>query len=124
VICEYQSYAEEHIMRIIQAILFQGIEGRMEEIQRTLSSVLKEAATIEQRLATSAWLVGEAFSAADVVVFPGIQMLLRSLERREAHELRTRFLPVESNFPAIAAWIGRVQSLPGYERTVPPHWKE
>jgi glutathione S-transferase len=124
VICEYQSYAEEHIMRIIQAILFQGIEGRMEEIERTLSSVLKEAATIEQRLATSAWLVGEAFSAADVVVFPGIQMLLRSLERREAHELRTRFLPVEGNFPAIAAWIGRVQSLPGYERTVPPHWKE
>ena len=87
-ICEYQSYAEEHIMRIIQAILFQGIEGRMEEIERAMGFVLKEAATIEQRLATSAWLVGEGFSAADIVVFPGIQMLLRSLERREAQELR------------------------------------
>jgi hypothetical protein len=31
---------------------------------------------------------------------------------------------LESNFPAIAAWIGRVQQLPGYEKTVPPHWKE
>jgi glutathione S-transferase len=124
VICEYQSYAEEHIMRIIQAILFQGIEGRMEENERVMGYVLKEAGTIERRLATSAWLVGEAFSAADIVVFPGIQMLLRSLERREAHELRTRFLPLQSNFPAIAAWIGRVQALPGYERTVPPHWKE
>jgi glutathione S-transferase len=124
VICEYQSYAEEHIMRIIQAILFQGIEGRMEEIERALGSVLREAATIEQRLTTSAWLVGEGFSAADVVVFPGIQMLLRSLERREAQELRPRFLPLERNFPAIAAWVGRVQMLPGYERTVPPHWKE
>jgi glutathione S-transferase len=124
VICEYQSYAEEHIMRIIQAILFQGIEGRMEELERALGSVLREAATIEQRLTTSAWLVGEGFSAADVVVFPGIQMLLRSLERREAQELRPRFLPLERNFPAIAAWVGRVQGLPGYERTVPPHWKE
>jgi glutathione S-transferase len=124
VVCEYQSYAEEHIMRIIQAILFQGVEGRMEEVERAMGYVLKEAGTIEQRLATSAWLVGEAFSAADIVVFPGIQMLLRSLDRREAHELRTRFLPLESNFPAIAAWIGRVQTLPGYERTVPPHWKE
>jgi glutathione S-transferase len=124
VICEYQSYAEEHIMRIIQAILFQGIEGRMEELERALGSVLREAATIEQRLTTSAWLVGEGFSAADVVVFPGIQMLLRSLERREAQELRPRFLPLERNFPAIAAWVGRVQALPGYERTVPPHWKE
>ena len=124
VICEYQSYAEEHIMRIIQAILFQGVEGRMEEVERAMTYVLKEAATIEQRLATSAWLVGEAFSAADIVVFPGIQMLLRSLERREAQELRARFLPLENNLPAIAAWIGRVQALPGYERTVPPHGKE
>lgn len=124
VVCEYQSYAEEPIMRIIQAILFQGVEGRMEEIERVMGFVLKEAATIEHRLATSAWLVGEAFSAADIVVFPGIQMLLRSLERREAHDLRARFLPLESNFPAIAAWVGRVQALPGYERTVPPHWKE
>ena len=96
----------------------------MEEIERVLGLVLKEAATIENRLASSAWLVGEAFSAADVVVFPGIQMLLRSLERREAQELRARLLPLESNFPAIAAWTGRVQALPGYERTVPPHWKE
>ena len=96
----------------------------MEEIERTLGYVLREAATIEQRLTTSAWLVGEAFSSADIVVFPGIQMLLRSLDRREAQELRPRFLPLESNFPAIAAWIGRVQALPGYERTVPPHWKE
>ena len=47
VICEYQSYAEEHIMRIIQAILFQGVEGRMEEIERVMGYVLKEAATIE-----------------------------------------------------------------------------
>ena len=124
VICEYQSYAEEHIMRIIQAILFQGVEGRMEEIDRTMGSVLREAATIEQRLTTSEWLVGENFSAADIIVFPGIQMLLRSLERREAQELRARFLPLESNFPAIAAWVGRVQSLPGYGKTVPPHWKE
>ena len=124
VICEYQSYAEEHLMRIIQAILFQGVEGRMEEVERAMVYVLKEAATIEQRLAASAWLVGEAFSAADIIVFPGIQMLLRSLDRREAQELRARFLPLEGNFPAIAAWIGRVQALPGYERTVPPHWKE
>ena len=45
-------------------------------------------------------------------------MLLRALERREAQELRARLLPLEANFPAIAAWISRVEALPGYERTV------
>jgi glutathione S-transferase len=124
VIGEYQSYAEEHIQKVIYVILFQGVEARMEEVERAMSYVLAEARTIEKRLATSEWLVGEAFSAADIVVFPGIQMLLRALERREAQELRARFLPVEKNFPAIAAWIERVKALPGYERTYPPHWKE
>lgn len=124
VICEYQSYAEEHIQKIIYAILFQGVEGRMEEVERAMNFVLAEARTIEQRLATSSWLVGESFSAADIVVFPGVQMLLRALDRREAQELRGRFLPLETNFPAIAAWSKRIEALPGYERTYPPHWRE
>ena len=95
----------------------------MEEIERAMNVVAGEARTIEQRLSNSAWLVGEAFSAADIVIFPGIQMLLRALERREAQELRARLLPLDANFPAIAAWIRRIEALPGYERTYPPHWR-
>lgn len=124
VICEYQSYAEEHIQKIIYTILFQGAEERVEEVERAMGHVRNEARTIEARLSASSWLVGEAFSAADIVVFPAIQMLLRALERREAQGLRMRLLPLEANFPAIAAWIRRIEALPGYERTYPPHWRE
>lgn len=124
VISEYEWYAEEHIQKVIYIILFQGVEGHLDEIERAMSYVLTEARTIERRLSTSEWLVGESFSAADIVVFPGIQMLLRALDRREAHELRGRFTPIDANFPAIAAWIKRVEGLPGYERTYPPHWRE
>ena len=124
VICEYEWYAEDHIQKLIYVILFQGIEGHMEEIERAMSHMLNEASTIERRLAASDWLVGEQFSAADIVVFPGIQTLLRALERREAQELRARLLPLDVNFPAIARWIERVQALPGYEKTYPPHWRE
>jgi glutathione S-transferase len=124
VICEYQSYAEEHIQKIIYAILFQGAEARAEEVERAMGYVMAEARTIESRLSTSSWLVGEAFCAADIVVYPGLQMLLRVLDRREAEDLRARFLPLEANFPAIAAWAQRIAALPGYERTYPPHWKE
>jgi glutathione S-transferase len=122
VICEYQAYAEEYINRIMRAIYFDGLDTRIEEITRAMHVVAGEARTIEQRLAQSDWLVGESFSAADAVVFPGIQLLLRSLERREAGELRSRLLPLEANYPAVARWVARVASLPGYARTVPPHW--
>ncbi|PZN31095.1 MAG: glutathione S-transferase family protein [Proteobacteria bacterium] len=124
VIAEYQAYVEDQLMRIISAILFQGVEERIEEVERAVRVVESEARTIEGRLAKSEWLVGEAFSAADIAVFPGIQILLRALARREAAELRNRLLPLETNYPAIAAWIRRIEALPGYERTYPPHWRE
>jgi len=123
VICEYQAYAEEQITKIISAIFFQGLEGRVEEIAKSVQLVANEARTIESRLAASNWLVGDSFSAADIVVFPGIQLLLRALERREAQELRNRFIPLDANFPSIAAWVRRVENLPGYDRTYPPHWR-
>jgi glutathione S-transferase len=124
VICEYEWYAEDHIQKIIHAILFEGVDERMEELERSFAFVTSEARRIENRLAASSWLVGNDFSAADIVVFPGIRVFLRALDRREAEDLRGRLLPIEANFPAIDAWIKRVEALPGYERTFPPHWRE
>jgi glutathione S-transferase len=117
-------YVEEHITRIIAAIFFQGLEGRPDEIAKAMQVVASEARTIEGRLAKSPWLVGESLSAADIVVYPGIQLLLRALERREAQDIRARFLPLESHYPALAAWMRRVEALPGYEKTFPPHWRD
>jgi len=43
--------------------------------------------------------------------------------QRSAAELGARFLPMERNYPALARWIERIEALPGYERTYPPHWR-
>jgi hypothetical protein len=51
-------------------------------------------------------------------------LLLRAMDKREAGDLRSRFLPMEATYPAIARWIRRVEGLPGYDRTYPPHWRE
>ena len=86
--------------------------------------VASEARTIEGRLSKSNWIVGENFSAADMVFFPSIQLLLRALKRPVAADLSSRFLPLETNYPALGRWLARVEALPGYERTYPPHWRE
>jgi glutathione S-transferase len=88
-----------------------------------MHAVASEARTIEGRLSKGDWVVGEACSAVDMVIFPGIQLLKRALERPEARELSSRFMPVEVNYPALGRWLERVASLPGYERTYPPHWR-
>jgi glutathione S-transferase len=124
VICEYQAYAESHLMQIVSAVFFENIDERVEEVTKATHIVAGEARTIEGRLSKADWLVGEHVSAADLVVFPGIMLLLRAMEKREAGELRSRFLPMETTYPAISRWIARMSALPGFERTYPPHWRE
>jgi glutathione S-transferase len=124
VICEYQAYAEQHVTQIVSAVFLETLDQDLEEVTRAMHLVAGEARTIEGRLSTSDWLVGEQPSAADLVVFPGIMLLLRAMEKREAGDLRSRFVPMETTYPAIARWIRRVEQLPGYERTYPPHWRE
>lgn len=124
VICEYQAYAEPHVTSIVNSIFFRGPNSRVEDLTRSIHAVAGEARTIEARLSKSDWVVGESYSAADMVIFPGIQVLLRALRRPEARDLSSRFLPLEVNYPALGRWIARVEALPGYERTYPPHWRE
>jgi glutathione S-transferase len=129
VICEYQAYIEPHLMHIVEAIFDRSPAARAnpqlrtEKITDDMHHVANEARTIEARLAKSDWVVGESCSAVDMVIFPGIQLLRRALERPEARELSSRFMPVEVNYPALGRWLARVESLPGYEKTYPPHWR-
>jgi glutathione S-transferase len=123
VICEYQAYIEPQLRTITRAV-FNG-EGDLagDEVTSAMHAVANEARTIEGRLSKGDWVVGDACSAVDMVIFPGIQLLKRALERSEARELSSRFMPVEVNYPALGRWLERVASLPGYERTYPPHWR-
>lgn len=124
VICEFQSYVEADLMNLVQAFFEKKTARRGDELAASMHVVAREARSIEMRLARSEWVVGESCSAADVVIFPSIQALLRALAKPEARDLSSRFLPLEVNYPAIGRWIERVAALPGYDRTFPPHWRD
>ncbi len=123
VICEYQAYIEPRLRRITSAIFDGDVDLSGDQITEAMHSVASDARTIEGRLSKSDWIVGDAYSAVDMVIFPGIQLLKRALERPVARELSSRFMPVEVNYPALGRWLARVAALPGYERTYPPHWR-
>ena len=123
VICEYQAYIEPHVTRVAQAVFSGAADLADDELATAIHAVASEARTIERRLSTSEWIVGDAYSAVDMVIFPGIQLLRRALEKPVARELSSRFMPVEVNYPALGRWLARVAAQPGYERTYPPHWR-
>jgi len=124
VICEFQAYAEDQVTNILRTVFGLAPSGPAPDLTEAMHVVASEARTIEGRLSKSNWIVGESCSAADMVIFPSIQLLRRALNRPAARDLSSRFLPIETHYPALGRWIARVEALPGYERTYPPHWRE
>jgi glutathione S-transferase len=83
-------------------------------------------AEIHQRLAEElpryeAALSGDFFSAelslADFTVYPRVRFICR-IDERQPGEDWGRHIP-----PRIADWMKRIEALPYYARTIPPHWK-
>jgi glutathione S-transferase len=124
VICEFQDFAEPALGKIVAAIFADKVAADLDALTDAMHVVAREARTIEGRLSKEQWIVGADYSATDMVIFPWIQLLRRALARDTAAELGARFLPMEKNYPALARWIARIESLPGYQRTYPPHWRE
>jgi glutathione S-transferase len=125
VICEYTAYIEPHVTKIARAIFSDQAQAELtgDEVTAAMHAVGSEARTIEGRLSKSEWIVGDAYSAVDMVIFPGIQLLKRALEKPQAAALSSRFMPLEVHYPALGRWLARVAAQPGYERTYPPHWR-
>ncbi len=122
VICEFAAYTEEHIGRICDALFSGRMPLHSDAITESMHTVGREARTIELRLSQSEWIVGDSYSAADMVIFPSIQLLRRALARPGGADLARRFLPIKANYPALGRWLDRIEALPGYTKTRPPHW--
>jgi glutathione S-transferase len=93
-----------------------GIDARIKEVHAELEGY-------DKKLAAGAWLVGDALSAADIVLFPAVMGLLRAATRPAAETLNLGVLPLEERYPALGAWRARIEALPGYDETYPPHWR-
>jgi glutathione S-transferase len=100
-----------------------GDKPRTAEIDEARAQVGRELDRLEARLADHDWLVGDAVSAADVAWFPTVRTYIRAAARNEARAREVNLHPLAEVYPNLARWVGRVEALPGYDRTFPPHWR-
>jgi glutathione S-transferase len=121
-ISEYMSYLHHPMARVWTPLLTGKSESLAGDIQSAVPEMSVELARMEDRLTRKPWLASDAMSAADVSVYPFVKLLLRAAGRKEADRFGLGLLPFESRYPALDAWTKRVEALPGYERTYPPHW--
>ncbi|MGH7821244.1 MAG: glutathione S-transferase family protein [Candidatus Binatia bacterium] len=122
-ISECESYLVPAATGVVRPLFFGGAAAKVAEIREEAASVRGELTILDATLRESPWIAGSSLTAADLAVFPFVQLLLRAGSREEAKPLDLRILPLTERFPSIAGWVNRVERLPGYERTYPPHWR-
>lgn len=122
-VSEGVSYLCDPIGKLTGPLFSGNTAGKETEIQAAATTIYPELARLEATLAKSPWLAGAAISAADIVVFPWVQLLVRAAAKEAAEPLNLQFLPLDVRYPHLTAWVKRVEALPGYERTYPPHWR-
>jgi glutathione S-transferase len=99
-----------------------GVE-KAETIKAAGATLLRELDFSEAALAKTQFLAGDVPTAADFCAFPNLQSICRAAGKESAKSLDLGVLPLAERFPNLASWVKRIESIPGYERTYPPHWK-
>jgi glutathione S-transferase len=78
---------------------------------------------LEEILEHQPFLAGSTVSAADIATMPILQMLARFGARLDAIDLSLGFDDLGRTHRSIAAWLGRLEMLRGYDAAYPPHWR-
>ena len=114
---ETDQYFAAPMERIVDQVLFTPQEKwKPERIARGRTALAAELERWETSLRGD-WLAGGEVSAADFTLYPLIALTQR-MQRRKPD------LDVEAMLgPRLRAWMSRVEALPYFRKTWPPHWK-
>lgn len=109
-------YLDQANRKILLQILFTKKEDwEDKQIRSGREAVAVELQNFETMIAGD-YFAGE-LSAADFTIYPMVALVLRA-------DIRKPDLDMASLIgPKMSAWMKRVESLPFFEKTYPPHWK-
>jgi glutathione S-transferase len=105
-----------HGMEALGDLLFGAEPPDAAAVAQAREAFLAEASVLEQS-SQAPFLAGEV-GAVDFTVYPIIALALRMQDRKQP-QLGIR----ESLGPRLSAWMRRMEALPYFDRTYPPHWK-
>jgi glutathione S-transferase len=130
VISEFECYVREPLAKVMRHLFVVGgapstpLTPTLDQAEAANEILRPELATLSRFVKGRQWLTGDRFGAADAAIYPYLRLLLRAATKADARARELALFPFTDAYPEIAAWFARVEALPGYERTYPPHWRE
>lgn len=116
---EADLYLAEAVTELFELTLFRQEKkpAAAAEIEDAHDHIMEELERLETQMA-GPYLAGE-LSLADFTVFPHVRLLKRVEDRQPGKGISDSRLPAK-----LKTWVRRIEALPYYEKTVPPHWKK
>lgn len=115
-------YNLERLVQDVIRPIYVGATEPPANWENNLAATHAELAGLEKRLSTANWLALGGLSAADVAVFPFVRSLMRAAEKAGSGPFNVKLLPISKHYPKVSQWVERIEALPYYARTRPPHW--
>jgi glutathione S-transferase len=114
---EVTSYLAVAMEELVLEVLFKPDPATRDpaKVEAARQVVIRELLHFDGEL-SGEFLAGE-LSAADFTLYPCLMLCLRIEKRLPALGLTSQL------GPRLLAWKARIEALPYYERTYPPHWK-
>jgi glutathione S-transferase len=123
-ISEVMSYLRDSVEEGVIGPLFRGkAEQAGEAIKASAVDAHGALKWLEGVLMDAPYLAGRNISAADLSCLPILQRLARAGRRDDAAPLELGFDEIGAPYPNIATWLTKMEALPGYGDTYPPHWR-
>ncbi len=118
VTAEIDAYVSPAIRKLM-ALVFLPPGGKPDAaaIAEAKQAVANELPLLVRSIAGD-FIAGAGASAADFTLYPFLALLGRAEDRYPGHRLRA-LVP-----DPLRAWMGRIEALPYFTKTYPPHWRE
>ena len=117
-ICEIDNYTDKAFEPVLEQAFWTKPEERdAAKLAAGRQAVIDETAMLTRSL-RGPFLAGP-LSAADFALYPHVAFLFRA-QAKKLPDLDAAALLT----PELAAWKSRVEALPYFESTIPPHWRE
>jgi glutathione S-transferase len=118
IINEADNYLYPPTSELMEAVLYvkpaERNQKRIDAAKRAVNEELKRWAAMLK----GDYLAGD-LGLADFAAYPYVRMPVRVEERAPGLGLKREEMPV-----AVASWMKRIEALPYFAKTIPPHWKE
>ncbi|MGH1342246.1 MAG: glutathione S-transferase family protein [Nannocystales bacterium] len=106
------------------SLVFRGSSGDEPAFLEAAENMLGELHRLETRLRTGPFVCGSVLTAADLVVFPEVRLVVRAAEKNPAAMRAVGLDDLREPFPLLHAWVAQLEGIPGYAATFPTHWNQ